>query len=96
MQTTPLDAATDSVRKLANRKIAPLSWLEATFAVVEGMSTEVATQVLDQLLRQRFLAIYDADMAQMLAQKLGREVQWSHARFPITEDRDWEEGRGEQ
>lgn len=87
----PLTTATAAVRELVHRKMRPLSWLEATFAVVDAMTTETATATLAQLIQQRYLALYDADMAQMLAQKLGVEVQWSHARF----DGDgWNEGRG--
>lgn len=92
MHPDPLAAATDSIRRLVNRRIRPLSWLEATFLVVDGMTNEVAAVVLDQLMAQRFLAIYDADLAQMLAQKLGRPVQWAHAR--LNGDGEWIEGRG--
>lgn len=86
-----LDTTTDDIRALVNRKHNPLSWLEATFTVAEGLSDEVAGEVLQQLLRQRFLAVYDADMAQMLATRLGTEVKWSHAE--LNGDGIWKEGR---
>jgi hypothetical protein len=91
MRPDPLATATDAIRELVNRKVRPLSWLEATFAVVEAMTTEKATATLAQLIQRRYLAIYDADLAQMLAQKLGVEVQWRHARF---NGDGWNEGRG--
>lgn len=93
MQLDALDAATNAIRELANRRIRPLSWLEATFAVVEAMSEAEAKTVLQQLMTQRFLAVYDADLAQMLAQRLGVPVQWSHAM--LSGDGEWIEGRGE-
>lgn len=92
MPTDPLALATDAIRTLINRKTAPLSSLAATFQVTEAMSSEDATQVLDRLIAQRFLSVWDADMAQMLAQRLGVEVRWSHARF--NGDGEWVEGRG--
>jgi hypothetical protein len=91
MHPDPVATATDAIRELVNRKVRPLSWLEATFAVVEAMTTEKATATLAQLIRCRFLSVYDADLAQMLAQKLGVEVRWSHARFNAD---GWNEGRG--
>lgn len=90
--TDPLTQATDQIRTLINRKTAPLSPLAAIFQVTEAMSTEDATQVLDRLIAQRFLSVWDADMAQMLATRLGVEVHWSHATF--VGDGEWMEGRG--
>lgn len=88
----PLATATESIRTLVSRRINPMPLLQATFMVVEVMSTEDAKQVLAQLLRQRYLAQTDADMAQMLAARLGVGVQWSHATFKG--DGEWVEGRG--
>jgi hypothetical protein len=91
MYPDPLATATDAIRELVHRKLRPLSWLEATFAVAESLTTEKATAVLGQLLQQRYLAVYDADLAQMLAQKLGVEVRWQHTCFNAD---GWNEGRG--
>lgn len=93
MPTDPLTTATESIRTLITRKTAPLSSLAAIFQVTEAMSTEDAKAVLTQLIRQRFLSLWDADMAQMLAQRLGVEVKWSHATFKG--DGEWIEGRGQ-
>lgn len=92
MTTDPLAAASDAIRALVKRKANPLTWLAATFTVIEAMDDATARAVLGRLMAQRFLAIYDADMAQLLAQRLGVEVQWSHATF--MGDGEWIEGRG--
>lgn len=83
--------ASEDIRSLVYRKRNPLPWLEAIFTVAEGMTEGFAAQVLEQLLAQRFLAVYDADLAQMLAQKLGRQVTFTH--IALTGD-TWREGRG--
>lgn len=92
MTTDALAAATGKIRELISRKARPLSSLEATFEVTESMSEEDAAQVLDRLIAQRYLDTVNADMAQMLAQRLGLEVRWSHATF--AGDGEWIEGRG--
>lgn len=92
MPTDPLALATDAIRALVSRRLRPLSWLEATYLVTDSLSVEDATQVLARLLQQRYLALYDADMAQMLAVRLGVEIHWSHSTFKG--DGEWVEGRG--
>jgi hypothetical protein len=91
MHPDPVATATDAIRELVHRKVRPLTWLEATFVVTESMTPEAATQALKQLLGQHYLALPDADLAQMLAHKLGVEVQWSHTRF---NGDGWHEARG--
>lgn len=90
--TDSLATATTAIRALVDRKTRPLSWLEATFQVSEGMSEDEAKEALIQLLHQRFLDRPSADLAQMLAARLGAEVQWSHIKLNGDE---WKEGRGE-
>jgi hypothetical protein len=87
----PLTIATAAIRELVNRKARPLSSLEAIFNVSESLSERDAAQILDQLIAQRYLSLWDADLAQMLAQRLGREVKWSHATF---NGYGWNEGSG--
>lgn len=89
----PLTTAQDTIRELTTRKVRPLSSLEAVFQVTEAMSEADATEALQRLLAQRYLACDDADLAQMLAAKLGVPVQWSH--MPLVPGGEWVEGRGE-
>lgn len=91
MTTDPLAAATAQISEMVTRKTNPLSSLEATFFVTESMSDQDAQTILQRLLAQRFLCQLDADIAQLLAQRLGVEVKWSHTRF----DGEWKEGRGQ-
>ncbi|MCC6457841.1 MAG: hypothetical protein IT328_22990 [Caldilineaceae bacterium] len=90
MHTDPLATATERIRDLTRKGRSPL---EATFTVSELMSDSDAAMVLDRLIAQRFLARPDADLAQMLATRLGREVRWQHAHFNDSDG--WHEGRGQ-
>lgn len=89
----PLTAATEAIHALCNRKARPLSWLEACFEVTEAMDTETATEALQQLIARRYLDRESADIAQMLATRLGIPVQWSH--MPLIPGAEWKEGRGQ-
>jgi hypothetical protein len=91
LNPNPLTTATAKINELVTRRNRPLSVLEATFTVAELMTEADAHDALDRLIAKRFLARDDADLAQMLAQKLGRPVQWSHTRFGVGE---WVGGRG--
>lgn len=93
MPADPLAAATQKIRELVSRKVRPLGWLEAAFLVSEGMPDDDAKEAFKQLLQQRFLVRPDADLAQMLAARLGVEVQWSH--MPLVPGAEWQEGRGQ-
>ena len=93
MTTNPYAAATAAIHELVTRKVRPLTTLEAVFVVTEAMSEEDAKSVLHRLIAQRYLCQLDADLAQFLAQRLGVQVQWSHARLTVGE-LDWKEGRG--
>lgn len=92
----PLATATNAIRDKVSSKNNPLSWLEAAFVVTERMSESDAKEALGQLIRRQFLSVHDADLAQMLAARLGVQLQWSHkplAEF-ISGDGEWIEGRG--
>jgi hypothetical protein len=92
--TTPdaLATATERIAELVKRK--GLSSLEATFTVSESLSEQDAKAALQRLIEQRYLCQMDADLAQLLAQRLGVEVQWSHAKF--SGNGEWVEGRGHE
>lgn len=93
MITDPLAAATAAIAALVSRKVRPLSTLEAAFAVTEDMSEADARATLQRLIAQRYLCQLEGDIAQMLATRLGVQVQWTHARLALGE-LEWEEGRG--
>ena len=92
MTTDPLAAATDAIRAMIRRKANPRSTLEATFFVTSSMSDQDALRVLQRLIAQRYLCQLEGDIAQLLAQRLGVEVQWSH--MPLLPGGGWMEGRG--
>lgn len=92
MTTDPLAAATAAIAALVSRKTNPLSTLEAAFAVTEAMSEADARATLQQLIAQRYLCQLDGDIAQLLATRLGVQVQWSH--MPLIPSAEWREGRG--
>jgi hypothetical protein len=87
----PLTLATDRIHEPANRRINPMDPLIAAFTVTEAMDTETAKQVLQQLLAQKYLAEPDANLAQLLSQKLGIALQWRHVE--LMGDGGWREGR---
>lgn len=91
--TDPLAAATAAIHELVTRRSRPLSALEAAFRVTEAMSEADARAVLYRLIAQRYLFQTDADVAQLLARRLGVEVQWSH--MPLVPSAEWQEGRGQ-
>jgi len=93
MITDPLAAATAAIAALVSRKVRPLSTLEAAYHVTEAMSEDDARSVLQRLMGQRYLCQLDGDIAQMLATRLGVQVQWTHARLTLGE-LEWKEGRG--
>lgn len=93
MQSDLLAQATSRIHELVNRKVRPLTELEATFGVSESMSEEDAIVLLQQLLRQRFLCRSEADLAQFLATKLSIEIEWSH--MELVPSGEWLEGRGQ-
>lgn len=90
MPTGPYAAATTAIYALVTRKVRPLSSLEAAFHVAEAMSKTDAQAVLDRLIAQRYLCQTDADVAQLLAQRLGVEVQWLHMPYRLVEN-GWKE-----
>lgn len=94
MPSDPLATATDRITGLIIRKKNPLSTLEAVCTVTEAMSDEDAKTILARLIGQRYLCQLDGDIAQMLAARLGVEVQWSHARL-VMGSGEWREGRGQ-
>lgn len=87
----PLPTAQQAIASMLARKGNTLSSLEATFATVELMSEADANAALDALIAQRHLCQMDADLAQMLAQKVQRAVRWRHYEFGTG---NWNEGRG--
>lgn len=87
----PLPTAQHAIATMLARKGNTLSSLEATFATVELMSEADANAALDALIEQRWLDRDNADMAQMLSQKVGRAVRWRHLTLSANE---WHEGRG--
>lgn len=87
----PLPAAQHAIATMLARKGNTLSSLEATFATVELMSEADANAALDALIEQRWLDRDNADLAQLLAQKVGRAVGWRHLTLSNNE---WHEGRG--
>ena len=92
MLADPLTIATAAIREMVNRKVRPLSSLEAIFNVSESLNERDAAQILDQLIAQRYLSLWDADLAVFLAQRLGREIAWKHT-F-LADDGQWYQGRG--
>lgn len=88
----PLSTATERIRN-ASRRENPLA---ATFLVVEGMDEVTAKEVFAALLRQQFLDCASADLAQMLSQRLGVAVAWSHKPLGdfVGGNGEWAEGRG--
>lgn len=93
MPTDPLTATTEQIHELMTRRFRPLPALAAIFEVTEAMDTGTATTVFTQLVARRYLDRELADLAQMLATKLGVEVQWSH--MQLTPGAEWQEGRGQ-
>lgn len=89
----PYTAAIATIHELVTRKVRPLSTLEAVFHVTEAMSETDARATLQRLMTQRYLCQLDGDIAQMLATRLGIQVQWSH--MPLTPGAEWREGRGQ-
>lgn len=89
MHPDALATATERIRDHIRKGRSPL---EATFTVSEQMTDSDAAAVLDRLMAQQFLACPDADLAQMLATRLGRGVRWQHAHFNDSDG--WHEGRG--
>lgn len=96
MTTDPLTTTYNNIGRFVGRKVQPLSSLEACFIVCEAMSEADAKAVLAKLMSQRHLCQLDGDIAQMLAAKLGVEVQWSHKPLGdfVSGDGQWVEGRG--
>lgn len=92
MTTDTYAAAVNTITELVTRKVRPLSTLEAAFHVTEAMSEADARNVLQQLIAQRYLCQLDGDIAQLIAQRLGVQVQWSH--LPLSPSAEWKEGRG--
>ena len=93
MTTNPYTAAVNTITELVTRKVRPLSTLEAAFHVTEAMSEADARNVLQQLIAQRYLSQVDGDIAQLLAARLGVQVQWAHAML-TSGGLEWKEGRG--
>lgn len=87
-----LSTVTDRIRELVHKR--SMSWLAATFAVTESMTTQDAQAALKELLFRDGLSVHEADMCQMLAQRLGVELEWEHVKF--NGDGIPEKGRGSQ
>lgn len=92
MTPDPYAAAVNTINELVTRKVRPLSTLEAAYHVTEAMSEADARSVLQRLIAQRYLSQVDGDIAQLLATRLGVQVQWSH--LPLSPSAEWREGRG--
>lgn len=92
MTTDPLSVATDKISNTSRRQ----NPLVATFLVVEAMDEATAKEVFTQLMHRQFLDCASADLAQMLAAKLGVAVQWTHKPLGdfVSGDGEWAEGRG--
>lgn len=87
----PLDIVTERIRARVDDKRRPVDWLAATFNVVELMTERQARIVYDALIGKP-LAVHDADLLQMVAQKLGIELHWQH--IDLAPFSQWDEGRG--
>ena len=87
----PLDIVTERIRALVDDKRRPVDWLAATFQVVEIMTERQARIVYDALVNKP-LAVHDADLLQMVAQRLGITITWQH--IDLAPFSQWEEGRG--
>lgn len=85
----PLDIVIDRIRALVDER-RPVDWLTATFQVVEIMTERQARIIYDALVG-RSLAVHDADLLQMVAQKLGIELHWRH--MDLAPGSQWQEGR---
>lgn len=88
---SPLDIVTNKIRERVEDKKCPEDWLTATFRVVEIMSERQARLIYDAL-AGKLLTVHDADLAQLIAQRLGIAITWRH--IDLAPGSQWQEGRG--
>jgi len=87
----PLDIVIDRIRQRVDDKRHPEDRLTATFHVVSLMTDRQARLIYDAL-ADKTLTVHDADLAQLVAQKLNIEIAWRH--IDLTVGAEWQEGRG--
>lgn len=85
---TDLHARIDERRRTHKHEDA----LTAGFWVVEALNNEGAAAALRALCHADGLCRADADLAQLLAAKLGQPIRWRHMQLGGD---TWREGRGE-
>lgn len=86
---SPLDVVTDRIRERVQKR--GEDWLVATHHVV-SIATDRQARLVYDALAGKLLTIHEADLAQIVAQRLGIAITWRH--IDLAPGSQWEEGRG--
>lgn len=71
----------------------PSQRLQRMFHLATGLAQGNAETCYQGLMAERCLMQHEADLLQMLAQRLGKDVMFQHAKFVLGQPVEWREGR---